>query len=95
MNRLCIALLLCLTACSTEPPPPPPPATLPPVPAALQTCAEATLVPKRPQEPRTLKQFVDWTDSLFTALIRTQKARSDCAERLAQLNAWVVAQQPK
>jgi hypothetical protein len=87
-TRLCIALLLCLASCAA--PSPPPAAPVPPV--ALQVCPDGTPAPVAPKPPRTMKQVNDWTVELYAALVRTEKARAECAARLAQLNSWIAAQ---
>lgn len=89
---LCLVALLaaCATPGSLTPPQqtPPQPATLV-VPAQLHVCPEATPFPPPPPPPRTLEQLVKWAVDVNATLIRTERARAECARELAKLNAWV------
>lgn len=89
-GRLAVMLgVLLVTACGKSNPPPVPP--MPPllVPAQLQSCAAGRSLPTPPPAPRTLQQLVDWAVLENATLIRTERARAECAARLAKLNEWV------
>jgi len=89
-GRVAVTLgLLLVAACakSDPPPPSPPPPLL--VPAQLQSCSAGRPLPAPPPAPRTLQQLVDWAVAENATLVRTERARAECASRLAKLNEWV------
>jgi hypothetical protein len=76
----------CLAACSTPKPPEPPS-----VPIALRSCPEGVRPPQAPRAPRTWLQILTWSGQIEAARYATQRALTECADRLAQLNDWIDA----
>lgn len=92
MKALALALGIVLVACTSPPPPPkivPPQARL--VPFELRRCPPGRPSPVGPPPPRTVQQLIDWTVQVHNALLFTERARTECASRLARLNDWIEA----
>jgi hypothetical protein len=89
-KALALAFGIVLAACTSPPPPPkivPPQARL--VPFELRRCPPGRPSPVGPPPPRTVQQLIDWTAQVHSALLFTERARTECASRLARLNDWI------
>jgi hypothetical protein len=92
MKPLALVFGVVLAACTSPPPPPkivPPQARL--VPFELRRCPPGRPSPVAPPPPRTVQQLIDWTAQVHGALLFTERARTECASRLARLNDWIEA----
>jgi hypothetical protein len=89
MKALALVFGVVLAACTSPPPPKivPPQARL--VPFELQRCPPGRPSPVGPPPPRTVQQLIDWTAQVHSALLLTERARTECASRLARLNDWI------
>lgn len=84
MNRfIFIALTLALSGCMAQTTS----LRLPPV--ETDSCLPASVVPKPPGTPRTTESIAGWALELQSALLAADRARDDCAEKLARLNDWI------
>lgn len=58
-------------------------------PVETASCSPAVSVPKAPGTPRTTESIAGWALELQSALLAADRARDDCAEKLARLNDWI------
>ncbi len=89
MKAMILAVGMLMAACT--PPPPPAPVVTPAVaaPPGLRRCPDGRPPPPAPPPPRTLQQIMDWVAELHAALLRSERARAECASRLVKLNDWI------
>jgi hypothetical protein len=67
----------------------PPAATVPPVPAELRSCPPGRTMPPPPPAPRTFTSLILWIAKSDIAAHANERARTECADRLARLNRWI------
>ena len=79
------ALFAPLAGCKA---PPAPPSRVEP-PAILSRCPEGAAAPVPPPAPRTVEAVAAYANAAEAARGRTEHARTVCATRLQELNAWI------